>query len=164
MGIQKRDGPEGWLLLSASGEFLTTSFLLMVFQTWQGMVFSVGSLLRLGKADLNQRLRCSKWPHCVPTALSGTPGSQSRVVQPWASLGISDVLRSGRWHPPCWISQPIALNKVCAYLLIDFYVRQWWIQLFDIFPFYHFYFEITVEPEDVANMLSPMYPSLSFPQ
>lgn len=30
--------------------------------------------------------------------------------------------------------------------------------------FNHFYFEITVESEDVANMLSPMYPSLSFPQ
>lgn len=26
--------------------------------------------------------------------------------------------------PPCWISQPIALDKVWAYLFINFYIRQ----------------------------------------
>ena len=42
--------------------------------------------------------------------------------------------------PSPWISQPVALNKVCAYLLINFYVRQWWIQLFYIFSFLSFSF------------------------
>lgn len=129
MGIQKRDGPEGWHLLS--GEFLTTSFLLMVFQTWLGTVF----FYRFSSAQARE----SKSKPEAAVLITTTLCPHSTVRRAWLTEPRGPaVVSTGHqrcavlWalgFPPCWISQPIALDKVWAYLFINFYIRQWWIQL-----------------------------------
>lgn len=110
-----------------SGEFPTTSFLLMVFQTWLGTVFIIGSPCPAGESKSKPEavlITTTLCPHSTVRACLAHRAAWSSCGQ---HFGIRDALCSGRWaSPPCWISQPIALNKVWAYLFINFYIRQWW--------------------------------------